>query len=262
MITSPPSGSGSVSAPSPALAPLSSPRVPSPSVPVSVFSSLFCALLQYHQQRSVSVEDLESRLSAAGVSIGARVAELLSYRSLHPSATASLASALLHPDAGVRHNRIVPMLQYIHTTVWKYLFGYTGDGLERSADTVTVPGASGSEYYIYDKRPLTNLYVSQPRNMGSDFNAAALIAGCIQGMLEAAELQVAAAVTAHHTPAQGTGAGAGAGSGAISASTSAASGMSATTAASSSGIGVARTVYVIRFSKDTLARELQYKNAG
>eukprot|EP00808_Paulinella_micropora_P010225 g50892.t1 len=79
------------------------------------------------------------------------------------------------------------MLQFIHTNVWKVLFGKpvlfgkTGDGLEKST-------SADDEYYIFDKDPVTNKFVSLPKEMGQ-FNCAAFIAGIINGMLDGAEFK-------------------------------------------------------------------------
>ena len=40
--------------------------------------------------------------------------------------------------------------------------------------------------YIFDKEPLTNRFISVPKDMG-DLNCAAFVAGIINGVLDAAE---------------------------------------------------------------------------
>lgn len=76
-------------------------------VPLSGFSHLFCALVQYHQSRSASIEALEASLEAAGREVGIRSLELLVARE----------------RGSRRETRLQGALQFIHTNVWRFLFG-------------------------------------------------------------------------------------------------------------------------------------------
>ena len=78
-----------------------------------------------------------------------------------------------------RETSIVGMLQFIHTVIWKALFGKQADGLEQSVE-------DEEEFRILDKNPVTNRFVSAQK--GSSVNCAAYISGIIEGVLAAAEM--------------------------------------------------------------------------
>ena len=71
--------------------------------------------------------------------------------------------------------------------MWKSLFGKNADSLEKSVE-------GENEYMIHEKDPITNTFVSVPRDMGA-VNVAAYIAGIIRGVLEGANFPCE--VTAH-----------------------------------------------------------------
>lgn len=144
-------------------------------VALASFSYLFCELVQYTMVRTETETEIEKRLSDAGYGIGLRVLELLSHRE----------------KACRREKNLIAMLQFIHTVVWKSLFGRVSDGLEKSRER-------DDEYYLYDKEPITNKFVSVPKRAGvqSDLNVAAFIAGIVNGVLDAAEFT--SEVAAHY----------------------------------------------------------------
>jgi len=111
-------------------------------VSLSAFSFLFCEIVHYAQGRSaqVNINDLERRfvagvvvrhvddsadtrahtirLSDIGYSVGSRMLDLLVYR-----------------DKSTRRElRLVGMLSFVQTSVWKALFGKPADSLERSIE--------------------------------------------------------------------------------------------------------------------------------
>lgn len=63
-----------------------------------------------------NVGDLERRLEGVGWSVGVRLLEILTYRE----------------RAGRRETRLLDMLRFVHSTVWKYMFGRTASDLEQS----------------------------------------------------------------------------------------------------------------------------------
>ena len=130
-------------------------------VSLSAFSFLFSELVQYCQSRIESIADLESKLESVGHSIGLRVLELLIHRE----------------KASRREIRLIGALQFVSTVVWQSLFNKGADSLERSMENT-------DEYMIHEATPLTNQFVSVPREMGQ-FNCAAFIAGIIRGVLDA-----------------------------------------------------------------------------
>ena len=89
-------------------------------------------MVQYHQNRVDSISELERRLEATGYSVGLRVLELLAYRSREYK----------------RETKLMNLLQFISTSVWKSLFGKAADSLERSID-------HADEFMIVDYAPLT-----------------------------------------------------------------------------------------------------------
>lgn len=119
---------------------------------------------------------LPSRLNLQGYPIGLRLLDLLLYR--EPARTAQ------------RPTRILALLQFITTTLWRHLFGRQADALERSKD-------HEDEYMISDNEPLVNQYVSVPRDM-NQLNCAAFVAGLIEGLCHGAAFL--AAVSAHSLP--------------------------------------------------------------
>jgi trafficking protein particle complex subunit 5 len=144
---------------------------PRQSVSLSLFSFLFSELVQYNQNKIKNIGDFERRLEEAGYGVGQRVIEHIAVR-----------DKMMR-----RETRVVNMLQYIHNTVWKFLFNKNADGLERSVD-------NEDEYMIYDNDALTNKFVSLPQDIGQ-LNCAAYLAGLISGILDSAKFN--ARVTAH-----------------------------------------------------------------
>jgi hypothetical protein len=88
----------------------------------------------------------------------------------------------------------VGMLQFIQTTVWKALFGRPIGGLEKSNQS------DSCEYFMFEREPVTNRFASVPRSLGQ-LNCASLLAGVINGVLDAAGLpsEVAACWNANQT---------------------------------------------------------------
>lgn len=79
-----------------------------------------------------------------GRPIGERMLELQCYRDKGGSNTCNSAK---------RELKIVNMLHYTNNQIWKSLFGRPADGLEKSVD-------NEDEYWILDRQPITNRYVS------------------------------------------------------------------------------------------------------
>lgn len=134
---------------------------------LSAFSYVYSELVQYHQSRVSNISELEEKLSSAGYGVGFKVLELLAYRSRENK----------------RETRIMSILQFISSAVWKALFGKPADSLERSID-------HADEYMIFDYYPVTSVYVSAHQS-----TADAYISGIIAGILEGAGFT--ARVSAH-----------------------------------------------------------------
>ncbi|KAK3009108.1 hypothetical protein RJ639_013138 [Escallonia herrerae] len=76
-------------------------------VSLSAFAFLFSELVQYNQTQVDNIAELERRLEDAGYAVGARVLELLCHRE----------------KGNRRETRLLGILSFVHSTVWKVLFG-------------------------------------------------------------------------------------------------------------------------------------------
>ncbi|KAI9790711.1 MAG: TRAPP subunit trs31 [Peltula sp. TS41687] len=141
------------------------------------FAYLFGEMITYAQRRVTGIQDLEKRLNAQGYPLGLRLLDLLMYRD--PSSSSR--------SAPQRPTRILALLQFITTTLWRHLFGRQADALERSKE-------HEDEYMISDNEPLVNAYISVPREM-SQLNCAAFVAGVVEGVCDGTAFN--ARVTAH-----------------------------------------------------------------
>jgi len=202
-------------------------------VSLSSFAYLFSEMVQYCRQT-----DLEKRLFDMGYGIGLRALELITWRTSVQHYLLSNAQAgsggsssgssgggvggvvvqapiSLHNIAalqGRKEKHVVAMLQTLQVPMWKALFGKTADSLEKATD-------KEDEYYIYDVSPLTNRFISPPRELAG-FNPATFVAGIMNGILDGAEFS--ADVSAHFN---------------------------------TNSNGITRTLYVIKFSKEVTKRD-------
>lgn len=67
------------------------------------------------------------------------------------------------------------MLLFVKTTVWKNLFGREAEKLEHANDDERT-------YYIIEKEPLVNTFISVPKDKGS-LNCANFTAGIVEAVL-------------------------------------------------------------------------------
>jgi len=208
--------------------PLGRPRGGDTQVSLSAFAYLYSELVQYHQSRVASISELERRLESSGYGVGFKVLELLAYRSRESK----------------RETRIMSILQFISSSVWKSLFSKAADSLERSID-------HADEFMIVDYEPITSTFLSVPSDLGQ-LSADAYISGIIAGVLEGAGFT--ARVTAHGVAVEegevspvGSGGG-GSGGGGKSAVGQALAGM---------GLGgrKEKTVFLIKFSTKVIERD-------
>ncbi|ONK80052.1 uncharacterized protein A4U43_C01F13280, partial [Asparagus officinalis] len=138
-------------------------------VSLSAFAFLFSELVQYNQTQVDNIAELERRLEDAGYAIGARVLELYCHRE----------------KGNRRETRLLGILSFIHSTVWRVLFGKIADSLEKGTE-------NEDEYMISEKELLINRFISIPKDMGM-FNCGAFVAGIVK----------VAVVTAHFVPMEG-----------------------------------------------------------
>ncbi|KAH7623929.1 hypothetical protein Ndes2526B_g01179 [Nannochloris sp. 'desiccata'] len=146
-------------------------------VSLSTFSYLFSELVQYCQSKVSNVGELERKLEEVGHGVGLRLLEILAYRE----------------RAGRRDTRLLDVLRFIHSTLWKYLFGRQAKDLEQS-------NTAEDEYMISDFDLFVNKFVSVPKEMGH-LNCNAFVAGIVGGVLDGAGFP--ARVTAHFVQVEG-----------------------------------------------------------
>uniref|UniRef100_A0A7S3LJ57 Trafficking protein particle complex subunit n=1 Tax=Aplanochytrium stocchinoi TaxID=215587 RepID=A0A7S3LJ57_9STRA len=159
------STSGANAAPAPSKNILDRPLSKGPGrfVSESSFSFLFSELIQYSQNRVNDIADLENKLKDAGHRVGWRILNLVVHRE--------------RPHR--RDTKVVTILQFISSKCWKTLFGKATDALERSTESESI-------YYMYENEPLTNKFISLPRELEGRLNCANFNAGIIRGILDAA----------------------------------------------------------------------------
>jgi trafficking protein particle complex subunit 5 len=116
---------------------------PTTVVSLSMFAYLFSEMVQYYQNRVDSISELERRLESSGYTVGLRVLELLAIRGSGNNTTRGGLTSEYR-----RETKLMNILQFISTTVWKSLFHKAADSLERSID-------HADEYMIVDYAPLT-----------------------------------------------------------------------------------------------------------
>lgn len=146
---------------------------PSQTTSLASFAYIFNTIITYHHGKSGSVSEIETRLNRAGYPIGIKMLDLLLYR---------------QGAKATRPVRLLELLQFIHGTLWRGLFGRPADALEQST-------SKKNEYMIIDNEPVVNTYISIPKEM-SQLNCAAFVAGVIEGVCDAAAFGTEG-VTAH-----------------------------------------------------------------
>lgn len=113
------------------------------------------------------------RLNILGYRVGARLVEMLPLRDyVYP------LSSLRSPPPPTRTMRLLPVLTYVHSTLYRYLFGRPADSLERSTD-------NPDEYMIGDDDMLITKGIEVPKEM-SELSCGALVAGIVEAVLDGA----------------------------------------------------------------------------
>ncbi|KAI8615648.1 NO signaling/Golgi transport ligand-binding domain-containing protein [Chytriomyces sp. MP71] len=140
---------------------------------LAAFSFLFSEMIQYSQKRVAGIADLEKRLANFGYRVGIRELEL----------------TLLREKNAKRETRVLQMLIFVNSTLWKSLFGKAADSLQKSND-------NDDEYMLSDNDPVILKYISAPKEYAS-FNAGAFLAGLVEAVLDGCHFPCR--VTAHST---------------------------------------------------------------
>nr|CAG4635815.1 EOG090X0H7V [Artemia franciscana] len=126
----------------------------------SIFALLFSEMIDYSHNRSNSIQDLETRLSKLGYHVGQKMLDVVWYRE----------------KGSKRETKLLQVLLFIKSIFWKNLFGKEADKLEHS-------GSNEREYYLIEKEPLVNRYISVPKDKGN-FNPATFAAGVVEAVLD------------------------------------------------------------------------------
>lgn len=140
-------------------------------VSLSCFALLFSELVQYCQNRVYTVPELQNKLAKMGQEVGVKLIDLYFVRE----------------KSCKRETKLLNMLLFIKTTLWKGLFGREADKLEHANDDERI-------YYLIEKESLVNKFISVPKDKGS-LNCAIFIAGIIEAILNSCGFT--AKVTAH-----------------------------------------------------------------
>ncbi|XP_046742166.1 trafficking protein particle complex subunit 5 [Diprion similis] len=140
-------------------------------VSLSCYALLFSELVQYCQNRVYTVPELQNKLAEMGAEVGHRMTDLL----------------VMREKSGKREVKLLSVLLFIKSTVWKSLFGREADKLEHAND-------DDRTYYIIEKEALVNKFVSVPKDKGS-LNCASFTAGIVEAILS--DCGFPAKVTAH-----------------------------------------------------------------
>ena len=140
-------------------------------VSVNAFAFLFSEVVQYCHSKVYTVPELQKKLSEMGYHVGQRLVDLTFIRDKNYK----------------RETKLINILIFIKTNLWKTLFAKDADKLEHSNDDPTT-------YYIIESDPIVNKYISYNRDKGS-LNCASFIGGIIEAALN--ETGFNAKVTVH-----------------------------------------------------------------
>lgn len=128
-------------------------------VSLSCFALLFSEVVQYCQNRSYTVPELQTKLSEIGYDVGSKLIDLV----------------IVRERTCKRETKLLNMLLMIKSTLWKTLFGHEADKVESAND-------DDKTYYIIEKDPIVNRFISVPKDKGS-LNCAVFTAGIIEAVL-------------------------------------------------------------------------------
>ncbi|KAL3234570.1 Trafficking protein particle complex subunit 31 [Nakaseomyces bracarensis] len=159
------------------------------------------------------INEFETRLSQLGHNIGTRLIELLNFRAsatftsknFLSSGSGSNAASSGSPSAPSsdqdgsltnfinkmrrRDLKILDVLQFIHGSLWSYMFGHVSNDLVKSSERE-------NEYMIVDNKPILTQFISG-ENVSCDY----FVCGIIHGYLDGAGFP--SKVTPHSMPQDG-----------------------------------------------------------
>ncbi|UYV64747.1 TRAPPC5 [Cordylochernes scorpioides] len=130
-------------------------------ISINAFAFLFSEIVQYCQNRVYSVTELQTKLAEMGYHVGQRIVDPI----------------FLREKNFRRETKLLQMLIFIKTTLWKVLFG-------KEADELVHDKEDDKTYYIMEKEPIVNKFISVPKDKGT-LNCAAFITGILEAVLNA-----------------------------------------------------------------------------
>ncbi|KAH9442844.1 hypothetical protein MJO29_013981 [Puccinia striiformis f. sp. tritici] len=167
------------------------------------FELMFAEIVRYTQQRVDGIGEFEKKLNILGYQVGSRLLSLLSLRdalsgspnaiSLSTGKSISLGGGSISSASStipIRLIRLVPVLSWIHSTLWKTVVGKAADVLEHSNE-------NEDEYMISDNDLLITRAITIPKDM-SQLSCGAYMAGIVEGALDG--LGFPSRVTSHSAP--------------------------------------------------------------
>lgn len=146
-------------------------------VSLSAYAFLFQSIVSYHRDSSKNVQEIERKLNSSGYTIGMRLTEILNFRDSVPNKTGltnmdSVAGTITNMKR--RNLKILETLQYIHLTVWQYLFSRPSNDLVKSSER-------DNEYMIIDNEPTISQFIQHTSVQCESFTC-----GIIEGFLDMA----------------------------------------------------------------------------
>lgn len=137
----------------------------------SAFAFLFSEIVQYCHNKVYTVPELQKKLSEVGYHVGQRMVDLI----------------FLRDKNFKRETRLINLLIFIKSNLWKTLFAKEADKLEHSNDDPTT-------YYIIESDPIVNRFISYNKDKGQ-LHCGSYIGGIIEAVLN--ECSFPAKVTVH-----------------------------------------------------------------
>ncbi|CDO94246.1 unnamed protein product [Kluyveromyces dobzhanskii CBS 2104] len=146
-------------------------------VSLSAYTFLFQSVVSYYRDSSKNVQEIERKLNSSGYTIGTRLTEILNFRDSIPNKTGltnmeSVAGTIASMKR--RNLKILETLQYIHLTVWQYLFSRPSNDLVKSSERE-------NEFMIIDNEPAISQFIQHTSVQCESFTC-----GIIEGFLDMA----------------------------------------------------------------------------
>ncbi|PWN39045.1 TRAPP I complex [Ceraceosorus guamensis] len=153
---------------------------------------LFAEIVSYTQGRVRGISELERRLSSLGYQVGQRLSHLIIHRAEQqvPPSLGGSSTYTRYGNPKREGMRVLPALIWVHSTLWKAVFGKAADSLEKSTE-------NSDEYMISFNAPLFSSKIAVPKEM-SQLSVEAFTAGIVEAALDGFGLP--ARVTAHSVP--------------------------------------------------------------